>query len=227
MQFLLPHVQRALDVARRLKGSTDVRASLEGALGWLSDGVALVQADGTIVYANESMQEIARRSDGIRIKKNVLDFIAQPARASLDAAIGDICRTKSGELSSVAPANFAAPRSSGASSYLVSVRALPDSHARSRPRAGAVAMVFVHDPRGQAAATIKTLCDVFGFTDAEAHLAQALLAGTPLGDYAQMRAVSLNTIYTHLRRIKEKTGCGRMTQLIRKLNELQLSLREH
>ncbi len=214
-------------MARRLKGSTDVRLSLEGALGWLSDGVALVRADGTIVYTNEFMQEIARRSDGIRIKKNALDFAAQTARASLDAAIGDICRTKGGEVSSVAPANFAAPRSSGASSYLVSVRALPDTHARSRPHAGAVAMVFVHDPRGQAAAAIKTLRDVFGFTDAEALLAQALLAGTPLGDYAQARAVSLNTIYTHLRRIKEKTGCGRMTQLIRKLNELQLSLREH
>jgi PAS domain-containing protein len=227
MQLLLPHVQRAMDVARRLKDSTDVRASLESALDWLSDGVALVRADGTIVYANESMQEIVRRYDGIRIKKNAIDFAAPQARISFDAAIGDIRRTKGGEISSATPANFAVPQSSGGSSYLVSVRRLPDAHARSRPHAGAVAIVFVHDPRGQAAAAVKTLRDIFGFTDAEALLAQALLAGTPLGDYAQTRAVSLNTIYTHLRRIKEKTGCGRMTQLIRKLNELQLSLREH
>jgi DNA-binding CsgD family transcriptional regulator len=62
-------------------------------------------------------------------------------------------------------------------------------------------------------------------TDAEASLAQALQTGVPLGDYAQARAVSLNTVYTHLRGIKEKTGCHSMGELIRKLNDLQIPLR--
>jgi len=75
------------------------------------------------------------------------------------------------------------------------------------------------------AATIRMLRDIFGLTDAEASLAQALQAGTPLGEYADTRAVSLNTVYTHLRRIKEKTGCNRMAELIRRLNNLQVPLR--
>jgi DNA-binding CsgD family transcriptional regulator len=33
--------------------------------------------------------------------------------------------------------------------------------------------------------------------------------------------LSLNTVYWHLRRIKEKTGCSRLPQLISKLNELR------
>jgi DNA-binding CsgD family transcriptional regulator len=37
--------------------------------------------------------------------------------------------------------------------------------------------------------------------------------------------LSLNTVYTHLRRIKEKTICHRMPELIRKLNDLHIPLR--
>ena len=226
MRLLLPHVRQALDVARRLRGSSDARLSLEGALDWLTDGVALVRADGTIAYANEAMQAFIRRNDGIRIKKNAIDFATQKARVSLHAAIGDICRRQNKEIPSAAATDFAVAPSSSDPPYLVSVRPLPGTHIRNQPHAGAIAMVFVHDPRGQSGAVTHLLREVFGFTDAEAHLAQALMAGTLLVDYAQIRTVSLNTIYTHLRRIKEKTGCSRMTQLIRKLNELKLSLRE-
>ncbi len=67
--------------------------------------------------------------------------------------------------------------------------------------------------------------DVFGLTESEAHLAQALQSGVPIGNYARDRALSLNTVYTHLRRLKEKTGCHRMPELIRKLNDLQVPLR--
>jgi DNA-binding CsgD family transcriptional regulator len=62
-------------------------------------------------------------------------------------------------------------------------------------------------------------------TEAEARLAQALQQGMSVTDYARERALSPNTAYTHLRRIKEKTGCKRMPELIRWLNDLRLPLR--
>jgi DNA-binding CsgD family transcriptional regulator len=46
-----------------------------------------------------------------------------------------------------------------------------------------------------------------------------------LPDYAQEAGVSLNTIYTHLRRIKDKTGCQRMAKLNKLLRDLQVPLR--
>ena len=45
-----------------------------------------------------------------------------------------------------------------------------------------------------------------------------------LSDCAHERALNLNTIYTHLRRLREKTGCNRVPELIHKLNELRLPL---
>ena len=44
-------------------------------------------------------------------------------------------------------------------------------------------------------------------------------------DGISARALSLNTAYTHLRRIKEKTGCKHMAELIRWLNDLHVPLR--
>ena len=82
--------------------------------------------------------------------------------------------------------------------------------------------MFVHDPLQQHAGTIAILRDAFGLTEAEAGVAKALQDGVALGDYASKRVLSLNTIYTHLRRIKEKTACHRMPELIRKLNDLQV-----
>jgi DNA-binding CsgD family transcriptional regulator len=35
----------------------------------------------------------------------------------------------------------------------------------------------------------------------------------------------LNTVYTHLRRLREKTGSNHLPELIHKLNELRLPLR--
>ena len=86
-------------------------------------------------------------------------------------------------------------------------------------------MVFVRDPLGRNLAESEILREVFGFTNAEADLARALQAGASVNQYARGRAVSLNTVYTHLRRIKEKTNCKRMGELIRRLNDLQVALR--
>jgi DNA-binding CsgD family transcriptional regulator len=130
---------------------------------------------------------------------------------------------KRGEVDAVA-ADFIAARRSGGPPCLVSVRPLLDSAPRGAERR-AVAAVFVRDPLRRHAAAIRTLREIFGLTDAEAHLAQALQAGVTLAEYAGSRGLSPNTVYTHLRRLREKTGCTRMGELIHKLNDLRLPLR--
>lgn len=89
----------------------------------------------------------------------------------------------------------------------------------------AAAIVFVRDPLAGRSAATGTLRELFGLTEAEAALAQALQSGVTLTEYARQRALSLNTVYTHLRRLREKTGCSRMAELIHRLNELRLPLR--
>jgi DNA-binding CsgD family transcriptional regulator len=73
---------------------------------------------------------------------------------------------------------------------------------------GAHAIVFVRDPLSRSAAAGRILRDMFGFTEAEANVAQALQTGVSLTNYARARDISLNTVYTHLRRIKERRAAA-------------------
>jgi DNA-binding CsgD family transcriptional regulator len=116
------------------------------------------------------------------------------------------------------------PRAASAIPYVLSLRLL--TRGREKSRSGeAEAIVLVRDPLSRNAAAARMLRNIVGLTQAEANLAQALQAGVSLDNYAQTQAISLNTVYTHLRRIKEKTDCHRLAELIRKLNDLQVPLR--
>jgi DNA-binding CsgD family transcriptional regulator len=86
-------------------------------------------------------------------------------------------------------------------------------------------MVFVRQLDRSGAAAVDALRQVFGFTEAEASLAQALQAGMSIADYARDRRVGVNTVYTHLRGVKDKTGCNRMGALIRRLSAVELPWR--
>jgi DNA-binding CsgD family transcriptional regulator/GAF domain-containing protein len=224
MRHLLPHISQAFDVARRLKGATAASNALESALDWLADGVALLDADGTVLFANEGFHAIARRDDGLRLRKGGIEFAVSEARERLQSALAAAARLADGDARSTATPDFTVPRRSGGEPYLVSVRPLLGrSHGRQSARA--VAIVFVRDPLARGAAAIGTLRGLFGLTEAEAVLAQALQSGTTVNDYARARRLSLNTVYTHLRRLREKTGSNRLPELIHKLNELRLPLR--
>ena len=212
-----------IEVMRRLRTAGDTRDSLERTLDWLTEGVALVRADGAVVYANHRFEEIARRGDGLRLHKREIDFTTPQARNRFSTALAAAAPLRSGTIRGAAAIDFAAARSGSSAPYVVSVRPLADTGGD--PARGAVAAVFVRDPQAHNAAAIPTLREIFGLTEAEASLAQALQSGMTLAEYAESRCLGANTVYTHLRRVREKTGCSRMPELIRKLNGLQVPLR--
>jgi DNA-binding CsgD family transcriptional regulator/PAS domain-containing protein len=220
---LIPHVNRSIDMMRRLKAEATANQSFERTLDWLAEGVALIRANGTVAYANEAFQAIARSDDGFAIKKNCIEFATAGARGRFDAAIAGSL-SLSGSAANASVADFAVERRSGAAPYVVSVRPLKLPRNETTPRLP-VAMIFVHDPLNHGDEDTHLLREIFGFTSAEASLARALRRGIPLGDYGRSQRVTQNTIYTHLRRIKEKTGCRRLPELIGRLNDVRMLLR--
>ena len=226
MRQLLPHVRQAFEVTRRLRQAGEREESLTAAFDRLADGIALVGRDGRILHANEAFESIARQDDGIAIgRQRLLEFSCQAARRKFDKAIAAACRVRHGEIRPTHSMEFPIHRSSKSPPYVVSVapvfgrghKAMRDQHAQ--------AIVFVRDPLRQNRSGIKLLRAVFGLTEAEAHVAQALQAAVPLADYASAQGVSINTVYTHLRQIKQKTGCSRQGELIRRLNDILMPLR--
>ena len=117
------------------------------------------------------------------------------------------------------------PRPSGLPAYLVSVRPLLPSETTGARESAAATMIFVRDPAAAHATASRMLTQILGLTDAEAAFASALCAGVSPSQYAAGRGLSLNTVYTHLSHIKQKTNCRRMAELIRHLNDLQMPAR--
>lgn len=52
-----------------------------------------------------------------------------------------------------------------------------------------------------------------------------LQSGVTVADHAARRELSLNTVYTHLRRLRKKTGGSRLAELVRKLDEVRSRFR--
>jgi len=224
MGRLYPHYQRAYDVSTRLRTVADRSGVLENTLDWLADGVALLRADGQIVYANDTLRSFAQRGDGFRISDCEIEFVTPEARRRFDTALGVVKRI--GDASSAEySADFPVPRGNGMPAYIVSVRPLVPWKARVTQNAEAEIIVFLRDPLRRNIATTQILQQLFGLTKAEAHLAQALCLGVTTGAYAAKRCVSLNTVYSHLKRIREKTGCKSVPELILKFSELNVPLR--
>jgi DNA-binding CsgD family transcriptional regulator/PAS domain-containing protein len=223
MERLLPHVQQAFDVARRLKGASDASKPFERAFDWIVDGVALVSAGGGVVYSNQALQAIVRRNDIARLRRGRLEFLAVEARARFDAALGAVRRQRDGEQPAANLTDFPVLRASDAPPYFVSVRPLA-SVARESQGARAEAIVFIRDPLRRGGATGQMLREVLGLTEAETSMALALQSGVSLDEYARTQRVSLNTVYTHLRRVREKSGCHSIADLIRKLDEFRIPL---
>ena len=226
MRRLMPHLRQAHDVARRLGNAGAARRAFEASLDWLADGAGLIREDGTLLYANAALQEIARANDGIRIVNGgTLEFAAADERARFAGAVACACRLRGGDVGAAAITDFPATRPSGAPSWLVSLRPLLRSANSEGVAERACAVLFVRDPSRRHLSAIGLLREVFGFTAAEAALARALQAGVSPIDYARENALTHNTVYTHLRRIREKTGCKRQGDLVRTLTAILMPLR--
>ena len=191
---------------------------LARALDWCADGVALVKVDCTVSHANRAFASIARARDGIGTRKGVVEIADLQMRARLAAALGAMLREHEPAGGSE-PIDFQLPRPSGAPAYIISIRPLLGAmpHDAKRP----VAVLFVRDRDVRGAGDARMLRDLFGLTTAEANLALALQRGVSPNDYARAHRISINTVYTRLRRIKEKTACQRLPELICRLAELR------
>ncbi len=224
MRLLAPHFQQALDVAARLQNAAREVATFEQSFEWLDDGVALVRRDGRIVFCNSVFASIAASNDGIRIDKGTMVFDARGAQQCFDTALASLNRLDDGDIRASAITDFPVARRLSAAAYIVSLRPLGASGKSLAPR-DATVIVFIRDPLARSAATLRLLCELFGFTPAEAALAHALQRGISPATYARESGLSPNTVYTHLRRIKEKTGWNWTAELSRRLGELRVPSR--
>jgi DNA-binding CsgD family transcriptional regulator len=191
----------------------------ESALDLLGDGIAFLRQDGSIVFANNALRALASHGKDFCIDRNIVRFSAPELRSRLAAALVAIRRRPGARLPTL---DFAIERESGFPPCTISVRPLPGQ--MDERCVGAVAMLMVHDPARNRASNGRILQDLYGLSPAEVHVVQALSTGVSPVDYARDRRVSITTVYTHLKRAREKTGLRSAAELVRRYHELSVAL---
>jgi DNA-binding CsgD family transcriptional regulator len=225
MKLLAPHLRQAADVTGRLGALAWQATRLAEALDWLAEGVVMLSRDGRARHVNAAAQAILAQNDGFALRKGYLEFATAGAAARFAAGLQAIARLRTGQAIAAANADFVVERPSGAPPLAISLRPFVSPESGVAGGEDALATLFVRDPAKRSGADADLLRRAFGLTPAEADVAEALRSGQSADDYARRRGLSPNTVYTHVQRIKAKTGCARLPALIRRLEDVRVGAR--
>jgi pimeloyl-ACP methyl ester carboxylesterase/DNA-binding CsgD family transcriptional regulator len=199
-QCLAPHFERASDIHLALSELALERDGLEAALSRVPLGMAVLQADGTLVSMNRALLSLAKVGSDLHLDGNRLRV--QPSDAYLKA-LQQVFDGEAQDVSLTLGSRGAAPRVSVWVSLL----------RQGRHGVPPLALLLVASSQSRALSA-EALAHMYALTPAEARLAQQLVLGAGLDEACQAQGVSINTGKTHLKRIFSKVGVRRQSELV-------------
>lgn len=220
---LIPHLQQALRIHRRLSAAEQAAGDAQAALDRLTHGVFLVNARGRVIATNRMADDVLRARDGLWLERGELHASTQAGTTALRRALAAAIRTATAE--GMGPGGVLIVRRPSGRPALNVLVAPIGARPPTLGAEPAAAIVFVTDPARTPAPGDDHLCAWFGLTVAEARVACLLLDGEGVGRVSERLCVSRNTVRTHLQRIFAKTNTKRQGELIRVLLSAMPSIR--
>lgn len=212
---LVPHLQAALRINRRIAVLEHERAALREAADRLPVGVLLVARDGRIVEINRPARGMLDSRDGLAVGRDGLVASRADETRALRACVARATAAARGE-GFGAGGWVAVSRPSGKRPYHVLVTPL-HGHRLVLGEPHSLAAIFVTDPEAGGVPPAEVLRAAYGLTPAECDVALALARGETLRSLADALGISINTARTHLQHIFDKTGTRRQAELVRLL----------
>lgn len=214
LQTLSPHLAMALQVRQRLGGADLAAAGAFAAIDHLGAAFMIVDAQATVVFANEAAMRFFRNGRGLHLDGDGL--------CSTDT-------TASRKLRRLIAGCASAGAFNGGAAGIVELpyrerRALRIAVTPFRPErigldtgwcAKPLALLVVTDPAQERDACKAQLRRRFGLTPAEADVAMEIARGDGRKAAAARLGVAVSTARMHLTRVFEKTGVRRQAELVR------------
>lgn len=222
LEAVFPHLRRAFAAEADLAAARDVPAgALRAGLDALSDGVAVLDEQRRMVFANAALERMAAEEDGFTLGPAGLDVPDPVVRVALGRAVTAALAAAAGQVGLLPMAgSLGLPRRSGGAPWMVRALPLRRLEGTDLPHGFQGAMLLVGDGSRQAAPAAALLGRMFGLTPAEASLAAALAAGRTVAEHAARRGISRETARSQLAAIRRKTGCRSQVDLARLLTRL-------
>ena len=214
-RVLLPHLQRALRMRRRMAELEVERDAALRALDQLPWGVVFVDEHRNRLAANRHAQEILVAGAGLTTRGNTLRAELADETVRLEQLLNSAL-DRSGKKRSRAGGTLSITRPSGG--HPLSVEVVPlHIEITTLGERGPIAAIFVTDPDLPLDSHEQHLRELYALTAGEARLASWLLQGKPVDEAAAAMGITVNTARAYLKRIYNKTGVRRQPELVRLL----------
>lgn len=217
------HFGRAFEISTRSRFSAG-RGYLDHVVEDLPFSVYFVDAEMRVHYANFAAEGLRRLPSG---PFNGAGSILRATDPASDATLRQMVqRTVSSKRTPAAVLQIARP--DGEERYFAIARlAVRDGQHNQLHDSildpGPLVMLVVHGSLEIAQLPMDLLWRAFSLTESEARLAEALLAGATLADFAKEREVSKQTLRNQLVGVMRKTGTRRQSELVSLLTRLALT----
>lgn len=209
LRAALPHLARAVRVHRELRVSREAAARRQTMLDHFAAAALLVDADARVLERNAAAERLVVAGDGLLVRGGRLVASRPEATARLLHLIKDAASVASRRGGGGGACHL--PHADGVYAALV----IPTAAGTACGRGPPAALVLVTDPAHRWRPPEECLRSLHGLTSAEARVAAALCDGDSLVEVARRLAIAHETARQHLKRIVEKTGCRRQSDLVR------------
>jgi DNA-binding CsgD family transcriptional regulator len=215
LRALMPHLQRAVQLHRRLAAAELTSRSLAESMDRLPYGVILLDERGQVLLANWFARGRLAACDGLTEERGTLGASMRSESSALRRLVADALDVAAGRRPAGGVLRLSRPSGARPLSLLVAPfkRAAAGPFGDPQP----AAVVFVSDPDARIDAPADMLARLHGLSPAEANVAAEVLEGGSLSDVAERLGITRNTANTHLKRVFEKTGTRRQSDLVRLL----------
>ncbi|MPM48499.1 hypothetical protein SDC9_95224 [bioreactor metagenome] len=217
IQQLMPTLMRASRLRAHVKDLSRCASLGISALHALPQGMAVVDAQGHIQYANPAAERLMMAPSAVRSTRGRL----QCANGELQARLAQIVAQACGNPGQ-AGAVDASMSTSQAARLVVTVLPLKPSHVLAMAWQRPLALVILTMPGAITALDHRMVGDMLGLSPSEARLLLILAAGKSVKDFAAVEGCSWHTARTHMKNLMRKTGCHRQVELVQLLQALQV-----
>ncbi len=212
LRMLAPHLEQMAQASAAFTAITAERDAGRAALNRVGAGMLACDADGRIVWLDDSARALIARSRHLAIRDGMLRPTAPGERDALgERIIAVTARTDA------APDRMAIVIGRGQADPLQAlVCAAPPTEAGAAPLGPdrRHALVLLSEPHRRVTYATREIAELFGLSPAEAALAAALAAGASLQDYSAQRGISIGTARIQLKHVLAKTGTHRQAELV-------------
>ena len=212
MQILTPHLQRALQLHRRMTNLAQQREASFDVMEGLPTGVVVLDSRGESLFSNRLARQFAQACDGFGFDGLKLTGVNGEHTRALRALIARAAQTAAGEGTDAGGA-MSLPRSSLKRPYQVLVSPLGRGIADDESDPVPAVIVFISDPERGPEIDTEALRHLYALTPAEALLVRRLTEGHSLEAAARHQRIATSTARTQLKRAMAKMGVHTQAEL--------------